>query len=1086
MTPNANVANLLQQGHDQLDRGEYQAGLQTFYQAAELEPQNSQLLYGLGLACYRLEQYQESVEYLNQALETKPNYILALARRGLAYQQLKQAQQAQTDFEQAIALTPQDADDWLGRGIALNELQRFDDAIASYDKAIEFKPDKHQAWYNRGNALGNLGRFDDAIASYDKAIEFKPDKHQAWYNRGIALGNLGRFDDAIASYDKAIEFKPDKHEAWYNRGNALGNLGRFDDAIASYDKAIEFKPDYHEAWYNRGNALGNLGRFDDAIASYDKAIEFKPDLHEAWYNRGIALGNLGRFDDAIASYDKAIEFKPDKHQAWNNRGNALGNLGRFDDAIASYDKAIEFKPDYHEAWNNRGIALGNLGRFDDAIASYDKAIEFKPDKHEAWNNRGNALGNLGRFDDAIASYDKAIEFKPDYHQAWYNRGIIALFDLGRFEEAHFAFDHAIEIKPDYHPALINQGNALVKLGRNTKAIEFYHRGLKSIDPQWWEAWNKNRGLPNIYTQNNKVAVKTSDNGINTLHIQTPDDQEDGSELNPEQWENLQDYIMQQPSLFPDLSDAKKSYGEALKFLIFDQFPEEHLQILQELLKVYSRDDTGKFNTKLEEGTQLLERLVSSRQSETEKITLDSKFAAFNQMRVDILAQSLATEKHIEALETAEIRKNTCLAWLREGSDYQPYTGFNFKQMQEKLLNPKTAAIYWHLSPIAITTFIIKHNQPLKILQPQLPSELQQKNYQPHFYQIQRFEAWMQQWKKSYQDYCQDGNTDKVKETAPWRLNMKTMLQNLSDILEIKQIEENLQDVDNLILIPHRELHLLPLDYLFDRRFIITYVPSFHIGLQLLESASSGQNADSTKLLNVEIPFNNLPFANIQSAALCCLYPEYGKLREPPVTKINLIEALGKYEGYFHFTGHGYHMLEKPRESALVLAELDKLTLGDIFEFRELDLGKYQLICLSACETGITSQETSKERIVDEYVGLVSGFLAKGANYVVSTLWRVDERSTALLMIKFYELLKTETPAVALKKAKDWLCKLTNEDLANWYDDWFQNLRNLPEDKCSHFLKTQARITKESKDCPFEHPYHWAGFILTGKPAFSLA
>ena len=267
-------------------------------------------------------------------------------------------------------------------------------------------------------------------------------------------------------------------------------------------------------------------------------------------------------------------------------------------------------------------------------------------------------------------------FKPDYHQAWNNRGI-ALGNLGRFDDAHVAFDHAIEIKPDYHPALINQGNALVKLERDTEAIEFYHRALKSIDPQWWEAWNKNQGLPNIDTQNNKAAVKTSDNGIRTLQIQTPDDQEDGSELNPEKWEKLQDYIMQQPSLFPDLSDAKKSYEEALKFLIFDKFPEEHLQVLQELLKVYSRDDTGKFNTKLEEGTQLLERLVSSRKSETEKITLESKFAAFNQMRVDILAQSQDSKEHKKALEMAELRKNTCLAWLREGSNYQPPPRFNF-------------------------------------------------------------------------------------------------------------------------------------------------------------------------------------------------------------------------------------------------------------------------------------------------------------------------------------------------------------------------------------------------------------------------
>ncbi|MEH2182743.1 CHAT domain-containing protein [Nostoc sp.] len=510
-----------------------------------------------------------------------------------------------------------------------------------------------------------------------------------------------------------------------------------------------------------------------------------------------------------------------------------------------------------------------------------------------------------------------------------------------------------------------------------------------------------------------------------------------------------------------------------------------MQFLQELLKVYSSDNPEEFQENLEKGTQLLEELNEESKSEQERINIDRKLAVFNQMRVDILAQSKVLEKHIQALETAEIRKNICLAWLREGSIYKPPTEeFEFKQTQ-KLLNPKTAAIYWHLSPIAITTFIIKHNEPLKILSPQLPTKLQQKDSRPHFYQLQRFESWMQQWKKSYQDYCNVSDIDK--ETTPWRKNMKSMLETLGEILEIKRIvQENFQDVDNLILIPHRELHLLPLDYLFNEKdFIITYLPSFQIGLQLLELTSNSENTDSPKLLNIE-PSNNLPFTQIQSATLYHLYPKYGKLPEAARTKTKLIEALGEYEGYFHFTGHGYHILENPIESALMLADTEKLTLGDIFECLELDLRKYQLICLSACETGITSQEFSKERTIDEYVGLVSGFLAKGANHVVSTLWRVDERSTALLIIKFYQLLKQrQTPTIALRKAKDWLRQLTYKDLAKWYRELAKEL-NEPQLKAS--LETEAEISenntkkKEFTEPPYADPYYSAGFILTGKPS----
>jgi tetratricopeptide (TPR) repeat protein len=1185
MTPNANAQVLLEQGHDQLDRGNYQAAFEIFHQAALLEPQNPQVLYGLGLAYFRLEKYQEALVHLNQALAIQPTYILALARRGLVYKQLKQTQEAQVDFEQAIALTPQDAEDWRGRGIALDELGRYEDAIASYNKTIKIKPDDHSAWYNLGIALGNLGRYEEAIASYNKTIEIKPDDYSAWYNLGIALGNLGRNEEAIASYNKTIEIKPDDYSAWYNLGIALGNLGRYEEAIASYNKTIEIKPDDYSAWYNLGIALGNLGRYEEALTSYDKAIEIKPDDYWAWNNRGSALWNLGRNEEALTSYDKAIEIKPDDYWAWNNRGGVLNNLGRYEDALTSYDKAIEIKPGYHDAWFNRGIALDGLGQYEEALVSYDKAVEFKPDDYSVWNNRGNALNKLGRYEEAIASYDKAIKIKPDYHYAWnsrgnaldnlgryeqaiasydkgieikpddqlawfnrgtalyhlgryeeaiasydeaikikpdkdetwYNRGI-ALGKLGRYEEALVSYDKAIEIKPDDYGIWSNRGNALNELGRYEQAlvsydkaieitpddhIAWYQQGvilcdflgrypeaianfdqvLALTDKQFWQAWDS-RSVALSKSGNIKAAIETLDNGIKVLRPQAPDFEKGCGQLYHHKGKSLYKYGKQQLNPFPDWFAAKASYEQALSFLSFENFPQQHLQILEELLQVCSAlGDTQTLQRKREEATQRLEELVAKCQFQGQKITLRRKFAAFDQLRVDIRLKSPNKQQHIEALELAEARKNTCLAWLREGWDYQP-SNFKYQDMQ-RLLNSKTAAVYWHISPNSITTFIIKHNQPPLVLQPKLPPELQKEKYPAYLYQLRRFQAWMEEWKQAYQDYCQGNYTGIAKETAPWRQNMELMLQNkLRSILEINRIGNELRGIDQLILIPHRELHLLPLDYLFPGRFTITYLPSFHIGFKLvLQETSSLPTYDPENIVNVAA--RELPFAAIEAAALSSLYPDNNPLK-PPVKQEELITVLRNNGSLFHFAGHADHIPENLRESFLLLTNSEQLTLGNIVDDDQLDLQKYGLICLSACETGITSSET----LTDEYVGLVSGFLAKGANYVLSSLWRVDERSSALLIIKFYQLFKQgKSPATALKEAKEWLRVLSYQDLAKWYQELAEELPRY-NNKFIAFLKTEVeniqnnRNKLESSEPPFAHPYHWAGFIITGKPVFN--
>ena len=62
------------------------------------------------------------------------------------------------------------------------------------------------------------------------------------------------------------------------------------------------------------------------------------------------------------------------------------------------------------------------------------------------------------------------------------------------------------------------------------------------------------------------------------------------------------------------------------------------------------------------------------------------------------------------------------------------------------------------------------------------------------------------------------------------------------------------------------------------------------------------------------------------------------------------------------------------------------------------------------------------RARDEYVGLPAGFLQAGAPCVVSTLWAVDDMSTALLMERFYQQHLDEglSPSRALRAAQRWL------------------------------------------------------------------
>src|SRR5207248_3201066 len=139
-------------------------------------------------------------------------------------------------------------------------------------------------------------------------------------------------------------------------------------------------------------------------------------------------------------------------------------------------------------------------------------------------------------------------------------------------------------------------------------------------------------------------------------------------------------------------------------------------------------------------------------------------------------------------------------------------------------------------------------------------------------------------------------------------------------------------------------------------------------------------------------------------------------------------------GLVHLASHGAGWALAGNEFRLTWSPPPVLHLGESgLAFQDIllaDLSGVRLVCLSACDTGLVEHTLPW----DEFEGLVTVFLQAGAPAVVSTLWAVDDRSTALLMQRFYENLRhNDDPAAALRGAQLWLRDSTRSELAAVYE-----------------------------------------------------
>jgi tetratricopeptide (TPR) repeat protein len=973
------------------------------------------------------------------------------------------------------------AHDWLNLGRQQFQAEQYSQALQYFNQALNLDPTLTDAWNGRGAALKKLGNFSEALAAYDCALQLDPNSYKAWCNKGLLLEDLKDYSNAVTCYETALNLQPNAPNAAdiRTRFSALKRQGYQQpgnpSTTDSNTREENSNPDATsaaEAWFNQGNQRFMAGDFWGAIAAYEQALAIKPDDHQAFYNKEIALADLGRYEQAIAAYEQALAIKPDDHQAFSNKGIALADLGRYEQAIAAYEQALAIKPDLHEAFSNKGIALADLGRYEQAIASYEQAIAsyeqalaIKPDDHQAFYNKEIALAALGRYEQAIASYEQALAIKPDFWQAWINRGSAS------GNSTHCKTTVFLSLP------LAMQASSLDKRGYEGQ-LASYEEGLKYVQQESQpEGWGRlHRAIGQAHYFRGRFDFNSR-------------------------------YYLQ---------EAVKSYQTAFTALTATDLPKAHLEVVSDLIRAYLGLGNAEAARDLRlHGLEIFRDLLNAAPSLVQKRQLEMKFSNFSQVAVDSLVQE---GEITAALETAERYKNRALTWILEKWKEQVWSP-DHEQMQS-LLDNSTAVVYWHLSPDALTTFVLKPHAaaPTLSAQPADAEALERRRLPESWQRLREFETWVKDWNQQYADYGGKGGgqgkengksaqSDQHNDpkTYPWRVGLKQNLERLREILGIEAIEAEIlksaadaseqAEITQLILIPHRDLHRFPLHALFSERFTVTYLPSLQVGLSLQqrryrESGDSAQQfslvwSSDLSLLSVEDPssdgLDSLAFAETESAVVSQLFRHPTRISAESATQAAVEKALSSNHQVFHFTGHGAYDVWQPQNSMLALAGKERLIAKDVSQH---DLTSYKLVCLAACETAMTGDRT----IESEYVGLVSAFLQAGAETAISTLWTVEEISNAWIMIRFYQfLLAGNSPSVALKRSQQWLRGITYADLQQWLIDSSTPLAKIEsETNAYEFLITEAeKIQRDhsrmnSRELPFQDPYFWAAFTVTGR------
>jgi CHAT domain-containing protein/tetratricopeptide (TPR) repeat protein len=290
----------------------------------------------------------------------------------------------------------------------------------------------------QNDARGVREATERALAIFRKALPpGHPDIASSLINLGVVRAQLGEYAGARASYEEALAIRrkalpkdhPDIASSLYNLGNVQRALGEYAGARASHAEALAIyrqalpsgHPDIAQSLNNLGNVQRDLREYAAARASHEEALAIRrkalppghPDIAHSLNNLGVVQRNLREYSAARANLEEALAIRrkalpkdhPDLASSLNNLGNVQRDLREYAAAKANHAEALAIRrkalppghPNIADSLNNLGNVQRNLREYAAARASHEEALAiYRKALPEGHPNIAFSLDNLAR------------------------------------------------------------------------------------------------------------------------------------------------------------------------------------------------------------------------------------------------------------------------------------------------------------------------------------------------------------------------------------------------------------------------------------------------------------------------------------------------------------------------------------------------------------------------------------------------------------------------------------------------------------------------------------------------------------------
>jgi CHAT domain-containing protein/tetratricopeptide (TPR) repeat protein len=914
-----------------------------------------------GAQLYRAQRWNPTVRHFEEALEV------------LQAQDQPQVRDEVLDAASTAAFKGEDPDRAIRLAEQLVSLRR----KSSHPKLAD-------SLHFLGVLYSRADRFDESVRTLNEASQLfsrqkaAPKKlAESLSTIGIVMENAKKYGESLNYFDRSLQILG-KSKSGTTQGEQWRRIGRIyylrlnDNARAkdAFDKArIAFQKD--RAVSLEDEAILELGLIEERGARFEEAREIY---------RGVYDRSAKRNEPSLQS--KAALFIANTHWFTANYFEAFKWQS---ESLSLADKAKDDRMRLL-ARSTAGLIFWTLNEHSKAISEQERALELAQEIHSpldvasAFNNLGLVYRDKGDLAQSINLFEKALaidgELKSPWGKAYDHRNLgISLTRLNRFKEAEVHLKLAIQLSASIGDR-VNEAKAHQNLGelqvtqkdwvgaRPTlkKALSLARDAyLKEVE--WRALW----GLAKV-----SRAQKSDEEAA--VYLKEAIDVVEGmsAEIKIEEFRN--GFIANKLGLYEDmilLQLAKGKVGESEAWSYAERSRARSFIDLLGNKKVPVKTNVDRALVQKERDNRKaildLENRVAASKNPEERKRLHSILETTRRARTDLMieirskAPELSSFVSVDVLSLPELRR---------------------------LIKNDTALVEYFVSEKALLIWIITHTDLEVVSVAIARHELETK--------MIRYSSLMQ-------------------KGQPLSAESK----DIHDIVW-KPIEKYVKGSRFVGVSPHGTLHYLSFaslsngeQYVVDRHNLFFTPSASVLKYTLAEKAIDKSNVQVLAIGNPDLgdPSLSLPFAEKEVSAIAWTFPHIDVLTGKKATERWVALNAGKYN-VVHLASHGEFDAINPLFSAIKLAASENLS-GNLVAEEIFDLKlNADLVTLSACQTGLAKIEGG-----DELIGLNRAFLYAGTHSILSSLWRVNDVSTAVLIKHFYRNYIRESKSESLRQAQ---------------------------------------------------------------------